>query len=144
MRYDIKKIDELYSKPSGYRFTGPEIEIIKSYLSKSSCIRCRYAFYRRKSSGDCYIAFIIDQDFNAIRRSGVESYWEYICDRPISDIELTELAENFGCHNRRFITYYYRDIDCLIHEDLKYDVTTPSLFVDESIERGYVKNKQTA
>lgn len=137
-------IHDLYSKPVDYKFNKDELKAIKAYLRKDRHnIRCRYAFYRKKSSKGCYIAFIIDQDFNAVRRSGVENYWEYICDRPISDIEFEELAENWGCDIKRFKVWYYRDINYLIHEDLKYNVDTPSVFVNEAIKRGYVSSYQT-
>jgi len=136
-----KYIDELYNKPSGYKFNDSEVETIVNHLKKNKHnYRGRYAFYRSNSVNNFKLVFIIDQCFNSMRRSGVENHWEFVCDRPLTNLELTELAQNFGCHNKRFIVYYYKDIDFMIEEDLKYNVETPTSFVNESISRGYKIN----
>lgn len=137
-------IHDLYAMPASYKFSDEELAFIKKYVSKKrKSFVCKYAFYKGVSKRSCQIAFIIDQTDNAVRRSGVENKWEIICTRPISNIEFEELCQNFGCHRQRFIVWYYNDINYLINEDLKYDVTTPQKFVDRCIEKGYIKNYQT-
>lgn len=131
---------ELYKKKE--RFTKEEIAFLKTKIKKSNFL-IKYAFYKKESKVKAQIALIIDQMPFCPRRSAVENNWEVICERPISNIEYHEEIENYGCNNRRFITYYYRDIDALIIEDLKYHIETPDVFIKECLKRGYNGNHQT-
>lgn len=131
------KLLDLYSKPKSEQFTEEEKAYIRSKESKNS-FECIYAFYNKKSSKGCYIAFIIDSMPNT-RRSLVMNNWNIICKRKISDLEYEEQIENFGCNHRRFAVYYYREIEHLIEEDKLYGVSTPEEFVTQCKKKGYVR-----
>ena len=79
------KLLDLYSKPKSERFTDEEKAFIRYQTNKYS-FECIYAFYNKKSSKGCYIAFIIDSMPNT-RRSLVMNNWNIICKRKISDLE---------------------------------------------------------
>lgn len=132
---------DLYSKPKEYKFTPKEIKFIKKHLPKHS-FRVKYALYNKKSSKGLQIAFIIDTMPYQSRKSGVENYWTYICDRPITNIEYDELIENYGMNNRRFKVWYYKHIEMLILEDKKYNVETPADFIKICKDKGYTGDFQ--
>lgn len=135
---------ELYSMPANRKFNPLELNVIREELKKErSGYVIKYAFYRKHSSKGAYVAFIIDQSANAVRKSGVENNWEVFSKRPISDIEFEEMVENYGCNIQRFKVWYYRDIEALIQDDLKYNIITPERFVDECRKRGYSGSFQT-
>ncbi|SFS30523.1 hypothetical protein [Lutibacter maritimus] len=136
--YDIM---ELWSKPTTYKFSSDEIAFIKKHTSKNS-YKVKYALYNKHSSQGKYIAFIIDSNPNATRKSGMENFWTYIAEREITIIEYDELIANFGCNNRRFQVWYYKSIDHLILDDLKYSVKTPERFVKVCKEKGYTLGVQ--
>lgn len=138
---EITLLDKLYYKPSDYRYNQEESNLIKKYYPKSNFL-IYYAFYRGKSRYNAYIVFIIDKMPQHPRRSGVENKWEKICSRPISNDEYEEFIANFGCKHwgtRRFRLFYYKDIQFLQNEDMKYGIETPEIFVKECIKRGYSK-----
>lgn len=132
---------ELYSKPIKEQFTESELKEIREMEPKEK-YKIRYAFYKPDSFKKLFIVFIIDSNCLAYRKSGVEVKWETICRREISELEYVEVLQNFGANNRRFQVWYYKDIEHLIEEDLKYGVTTPKEFVDACIKRGYTMNKK--
>ena len=101
----------------------------------------RYAFYRKESRIGCQIAFFIDQTPYATRRSMIENSFEFFTTRPLSKVELEEWEGNRECWNKRFVTWYYKDIEFLINEDAKYNVKTPQVFIDECRKRGYKRQQ---
>lgn len=140
----MTKIMDLHDKPRSEKFTEEELGIIRDHLGKDrNKYVCKYAFYNKPSSKKLHIAFIIDT-MHGSRRSGIENNWDYHVSRPISDLEFEEVVQNFGCNLRRFIVYYYRDVEHIIKEDQLYDVETPQKFIDECKRRGYSGNYQTA
>jgi hypothetical protein len=137
------KIDELYAKPPSYKFNKEELKFIeKSLKNERHRYKIKYAFYNKKSGKGKYICFIIDSS-NGNRKSGIENNWEYFAERSISDIEFREVIENYGTNHRRFQVWYYKSIQSLIEDDLKYHIETPIKFVQECIKRGYNGNFQT-
>lgn len=127
---------KLWSKPISYKFTEREIAFIKKHNPKHQ-YKVKYAFYNKKSSKGLYLAFIIDSAAHSPRRSGIENYWTYIAERPLTNIEYQEMIENFGSNNRRFLVFYYRDIEYLMLEDKKYNVETPEEYVKLAKAKGY-------
>ena len=136
----MEKLQELFSKPTTYKFNKEELDFIKTKIVREHYL-IKYAFYRKVSSKKCYVTFIIDSYHCSPRRSGVENNWEIICTRPISDIEFDEIIENFGCNIKRFQVFNYKTIEFLIMEDLKYNIQTPQKFIDECMKRGYCEKK---
>lgn len=129
----------LYSMPASYKFSKEELQIIREHLTKKrERYFVKYGFYKNTLK-NLPIVVIIDQDNNAPRKSGVEVKWEMIAKRPISDLEFEELIENFGTQKRRFICWYYKDIEGLIDDDLKYKIETPEKFIQECLFRKYTK-----
>ena len=139
---DQKRLAELYAKPSSYKFNDEELKFIKRFEKKSDFL-IKYGFYRKISNNGCQIAFIIDQAPNSPRRSGVENNWDIFCSRPISTIEYDEMIQNYGMNKKRFLVFYYDNIDYLIYEDLKYNVKTPEDFVKECFNRKYTGSFQS-
>lgn len=131
---------ELYSMPASRKFNPIELIVIREELQRERHeYVAKYGFYKKKSSRNAYIVFIIDLAAHSPRKSGVENNWEIICKRPICDIEFEEFVENYGCDTRRFKVWHYRDIEHLIEEDWKYELQTPEVFINECKKRGYTK-----
>lgn len=84
-----------------------------------------YAIYKKQSKDKCQIAFLIDQIPNSWRRSAVLNNYNIIYKRPLSKIEIEECEANKEFNNKRFIVWYYKDLEYLIKEDLKYGIKTP-------------------
>ncbi len=138
MEFDLL---ELLSKPAAYKYTDEEFNFLKSKIPKSR-FSAKCCLYKKKSKKGYYIAFMIDLMPNHIRRSGVENVWEVISTRKLSDIEYEEQIHNYGCNIRRYVAWYYFNIEYLIMEDLKYGVATPAEFIRECKKRGYSKSIQ--
>lgn len=137
----MKDVMDLYAMPSTYQFTEQEVILIKKHQPKYK-FKIKYAFYNKRSSNGRYIAFIIDTMANSTRKSGVENYWEYICERELSNIEYSEMIENFGTQRRRFVVWYYDCIEKLQEDDKLYNIITPLNFVNACKQKGYSKNIQ--
>ena len=136
------KVFELYQMPFSYKFSKEEVAFLFDYLNKRRYqYKARYCFYKGISSKGCQIEFVIDTMANSQRKSGVENMWEVICERDLCDLELQEMAENWGTNKKRFVKWMYKDVDFLIDEDLKYNIDTPKKFIDECVKRGYVNKK---
>lgn len=135
------EILDLYDKPISYKFSEVELKAIKKHQPKSD-FKIRYSIYKRPSSKNMYITFIIDQMCKQSRKSGAENQWETICTRDINNTEYNEMISNFGTHHQRFIVWYYKDIETLIADDLKYKIDTPKEFIELCISKGYVSNKK--
>ena len=141
---DHRRAQELYSAPTDKPLAQEDVDFLIKYINeydrKDYCIR--YSFYKKDSRYNAYIAFTIDSMAHSPRKSGVENMWEIFCTRPICDIEVEEEAQNWGCGKRRFKTFYYKDIETLIEEDLKYGINTPQKFIDECKKRGYTSGRK--
>lgn len=135
---DHIRAQDLYGRDRKQQFNKEEIQFLINYINehKQDYI-AKYCIYIKHSFKNAYIQFTIDQMACSPRRSAVENAYRVICTRPLCDIEIEELAANWGCHTRRFITWNYRDIECLIEEDLKYEIKTPKKFIDECRKLGY-------
>lgn len=134
-------LDTLYSKKEPY--TEEEVAFVKSKHSKSN-FKVKYAFYNKESSKGLYLALILDRIPYATRRSGLENNWEVISERNITNIEFDEQMRNYGCSNRRFTVWYYRDIEAMVDEEKKcYNVDVPEEYVKQAKERGYSGSFQT-
>jgi hypothetical protein len=126
----INELMRLYAIPRNEKFSEGETEFIFSELKKVKVNhRVKYGIYKKPSKFNAQIAVIIDTMCNSSRRSGAENNFDFVCERQITDLELHELAENWGCNTRRFICYYYKTIDALIVDDKKYNIDTPHKFV---------------
>lgn len=78
------------------------------------------------------------------RRTGVENNWEYIETRDITDLEIEEYINfYFRPAFKRFLVFYYRDIERLILDDKKLKAVTPPLFVKICQDKGYAGKYQT-
>lgn len=131
---------DLFNKPRHLQFTKEEKKIIREHLKKESYV-VKYALYNKHSKKGSNIAFIIDSKNNARRRSAAENNWNYISERELTDIEFEEIISNYGCNNRRFIVWYYKNIENLILDDLKYNIETPIEFVKSCRNKGYTLKK---
>lgn len=120
-------------------FTKEEKEVVREFLRRDKFV-IKYGIYTKKSNKNCYISFIIDSNRNQQRRTLAYNNFKIICQREISDLEFEEQVENFGCNPRILEVFYYRDIETLIKEDLKYNINTPEKFVKECKSLGYTKN----
>lgn len=140
---DHWRAHDLYGKSRDYQFNDEEKEFLINYIKehKNEYV-AKYCIYTKHSFKNCYVQFTIDQMAHSPRKSAVENAYRVICTRPLCDLELEELAENWGCHTRRFITWNYRDIESLIEEDLKYKINTPQKFIDECRKLGYIQKSK--
>lgn len=134
-------IENLSQKSRDYKFSEQELTLIRGHIPKSK-FKCLYAFYKKKSSKNAYIGFLLDRMPYMWRKSGVFSHWDVFCSRDISDLEHEEELHNFGCNNRRFTLWLYRDIEALVTEDAKYGVVTPADFVNECKRKGYAEKQE--
>jgi hypothetical protein len=141
MNNSLKLLD-LFKRPYTDRFLDDEINLIKNHYPKSR-FKGLYCLYRKDSRKGVYIAFMIDQSPEAWRSSAIFNHWEIVAERPLSKDEYEEIIQNFGCNNKRFIVYQYRDIEYLIKEDNLYGIATPNHFVSECKKRGYSRAYQT-
>jgi hypothetical protein len=122
--------------------TEEQIQLVFKEL-KSKKIKVKYCFYQKESAQNKQLAVVYDLIPNQSRRTGVENNWEVISTRLISDSELLDYVKNyFQSSHKRFLVFYYENIDKIIYLDKKFNVNTPESFVDESLKRGYKGNFQ--
>lgn len=133
------KLLDLYCKPVSYKFTQEEIEFIKKKVPKDSFM-AKYALYKKKSYKNAYIAFVIDREPRARRRSAVENHYEFICSRPLTDMEYEDEINNYGTNNRRFTMWYYQEIEALILSDEGMGAKTPEKFIKRCRDEGYTSS----
>lgn len=129
---------DLYCKPIDYKFSKEEVDFLMEEVQKYG-LCAYYAFYRKKSKYNTPISFIIDRMSRSVRKSLVMNNYEVVASRDLSEDEIREQAQNFGCNNRRFTSWNYENIQQVMEEDAKYDVVTPLKFVKECKKRGYAK-----
>jgi hypothetical protein len=122
--------------------TEEQIQLVFKEL-KSKKIKVKYCFYQKESTQNKQLAVVYDLIPNQSRRTGVENNWEVISTRLISDSELIDYVKNyFQSSYKRFLVFYYENIDKIIYLDKKFNVNTPESFIDESLKRGYKGNFQ--
>jgi hypothetical protein len=134
MKFDI--ID-LYGV-KGRRFTEAEKKFLRKKLPKSKW-KIKYCIWKQERRNGLYILFLIDHFPGKIRPPAMDKAIEVIAKRDLTDAEYEEQIENFGCCNRVYQCYDYKDIEWLIHEDSLYGVKTPQEFINECRKRGYTK-----
>jgi hypothetical protein len=87
---------------------------------------------------DKQVALIFDLMPKQTRRSGVENIWEIFCSRIITEREIEEfITHYFQKSYKRFLVFYYSNVDKLMHDDKRLNAETPNAFVDECRKRGY-------
>ena len=143
MKKDIKNKDdwqksyELWKKPIDEDFTKEEISFLKKYI-KNQNYKVRYGFYNKVSSLRKQISLVFDLIPFPPRKSGVENNWQIISEREISDLEIMEfILFYFRDCNKRFLVFYYKNIEKLILDDERLGIETPFSFVNLCYEKGY-------
>jgi hypothetical protein len=131
------KLDDLYNV-KGRKFTDKEKAFLRKKLPKSKW-KIKYCIWKQERRNNRYILFLIDHFPGKIRPPAMDKAIEVIVTREISDLEYEEQIENFGCCKRVYECWDYLDIEYLIHEDQKYGVKTPQVFINECRKRGYTK-----
>ncbi len=125
----------LWNKQEDY--TEKEFSFLKSYIKKQN-YKVNYGFYNKESSKKMQIAVIFDLIPNQMRRTGVENNWEIIESRNITDKEIEEFINlYFRSSFKRFLVFYYKNIDRLIYDDARLEAITPTKFIDECRKKGY-------
>lgn len=138
LRGSTKAMD-LWNKPMGLDFTEDEIEFLMGFLGQKG-YRVKYGFYNKISAKGKYLTVLYDSMPNMNRRTGVENNWEFISERAITDAELREyIIFYYRASFKRFLVFYYADIDAVIATDIKLGAITPKDFV-KSAERRYRVN----
>ena len=133
-----KKIDKLYEASKETPLQDDDVRFLMQHLNKNK-YSVKYAIYKKHSSKDCYLGVIIDSETHCPRRSGYLNVWEIISTRNLTTVEWKEVCQNYGCNNRRFQLWLYKDIEFLAEEDKLYHVDTPKEFIQKAIELGYTK-----
>jgi isochorismate hydrolase len=120
---DFQKYMMLWDKKE--EFSLEEIKFLKSYIKRQN-FKVSYGFYNKESSKKMQIALIIDLIPNQLRRTGVENNWEVITTRSITDKEIEEFINHYFRNSyKRFLVFYYKNIDRLIYDDKMLDAVTP-------------------
>jgi len=131
---DKYSLYDLYDKKE--RLTKDEVNYIleNSYVKKSIG---KYFIWKQHRKNGLYIGFAIDHNPSQSRKSAMCRSIDVINERKLCDIELLELAQNFGGCNRKYQHWDYDFIERLIEDDKKYDIQTPTKFVDYCKQLGY-------
>lgn len=132
---DFKKYYQLWNKCD--EFSDEDMRFLKSYI-KTKNFKVKYGFYNKISSNKRQIAVIFDLIPAQTRRTGVENNWEVICTRAITDREIEEFIYHyFKSSFKRFLVFYYANVDRLIQDDEKLGSVTPEDFVEKCRSKGY-------
>jgi hypothetical protein len=125
----------LWNKKEEY--TDEEFNFLKKYI-KNKKFTVTYGFYNKESSQKKQIALIINTNPFMTRRTGFENNWQYIETREITSLEIEEYI-NFYLRSqyKRFLVFYYNNIDKLIHDDKKLNAITPDIFIEKCRKKGY-------
>ena len=122
MKKEIKKkLMALYSRPLTYRYSEEEIQFILSSFEKHN-FKVLYGVYKKPTTKFGRISVIIDRMANQQRRSLALNNFEIIEERPITEGELLEEAQNFGCRHRKYYITYYKDINGLYEDEKLYGI----------------------
>jgi hypothetical protein len=122
----------------GRRFTDEEKDFIRKHVPKSK-FKARYCLWKQERRNGLYILFIIDHFPNKVRPTAMDRAIEVVVSRDLTEHEYNECIENYGCVNRIYETYHYRDVEWLIHEDQLVGAKTPEIFINECRKRGFTK-----
>lgn len=137
---DFKKYYQLWNKYDDY--SSDEIKFLTNYI-KSQNIKVSCGFYNKVSSKKMQIAVIFDLIPSQMRRTGVENNWEIVSTRKITDKEIQEFITHYFKNSfKRFLVFYYKNVDRLIHDDKRLDAITPEVFIDQCRKNGYSGNFQ--
>jgi len=135
MSATFEKYYDLWNKKEEY--TSDEIGFLEKEIAKKN-IKVNYGFYRKESSMKKQIAVIFDLMPNQSRRTGVENNWEILFSRPITEKEIKEYIQHyFRSSFKRFLVFYYKNVDKLIFDDNKLNAETPEKYIEECRKRGY-------
>jgi hypothetical protein len=130
-----KEYNRLWNKLDDY--TEDEIKFLKTYIKKQN-YKVNYGFYNKESSSKKQIAVIFDLIPNQTRKTGVENNWNIISSRQITGKEIEEfITFYFRKSFKRFLVFYYKNIDKLIYDDNKLNAITPDNFINECRRKGY-------
>lgn len=132
---DSEKAYVLWNKEEEY--SEEEFKFLKNYIRKQN-FKVSYGFYNKISSKKKQIALIFDIIPSQMRRTGVENNWEIISTRQITEKEIEEyIIHYFRDSFKRFLVFYYNNVDRLIHDDNRLDAITPDNFIDQCRKKGY-------
>lgn len=125
----------LWNKKEDFSFD--EFVFLKKYI-KNKNFKVSYGFYNKISSKKTQIAIIFDLMPSQMRRTGVENNWEIISIRKMTDKEIEEFI-NFYFRNsfKRFLVFYYSNVDKLIYDDKRLGTATPESFIEQCRKKGY-------
>jgi hypothetical protein len=137
---DFQKYMMLWNKKEEFSFE--EFKFLKSYIKRQN-FKVSYGFYNKESSKKMQIALIIDLIPNQLRRTGVENNWEVVTTRSITDKEIEEFINHYFTNSyKRFLVFYYKNIDRLIYDDKRLDAVTPETFIEQCRNKGYTGTYQ--
>lgn len=143
MTENAKRYYDLWNKDVNIDFEPDEFYFLKKQI-KNKKFTVTYGFYNKVSAQKKQIALIINTDPFMTRRTGVENNWEYIHTRDITDLEIEEFINfYFRSSYKRFLVFYYRDIERLIVDDKKLKAITPPEFISKCEDKGYAGKYQT-
>lgn len=132
---EFEKFYSLWNKKEEY--TDEEFNFLKKEI-KNKKFTVTYGFYNKESSQKKQIALVINTDPFMTRRTGVENNWEYIQTREITNLEIEEYINfHFRASYKRFLVFYYTNVDKLIYDDKKLNAVTPDNFIDQCRKKGY-------
>ena len=142
MNENAKREYDLWNKDINIDFEPEEFSFLKKRI-KNKKFTVTYGFYNKVSAQKKQIALIINTDPFMTRRTGVENNWEYIHTRDITDLEIEEYINfHFRPSFKRFLVFYYRDMERLIVDDLKLKAITPPIFIKMCQDKGYAGKYQ--
>ena len=135
MSNNWKKQYDLWNKVEEY--TDEEFSFLKSYIQKQN-YKVNYGFYNKESSKNMQIAVIFDTNPSQMRKTGAENNWTLISSRKMTNKEVEEyIIHYFRSQFKRFLVFYYKNVDRLIHDDTRLEAITPEKFIDECRNKGY-------
>lgn len=140
---DFKKAYELWNKNPKEDFSDSELAFLKNHLSKKK-YKVKYGFYNRKSSKGKYISVIFDLMPLQNRKTGSENNWDVIAEREMTEGELNEfIIFHYRNSFKRFLVFYYKDLEKLLIDDIKLGAKTPYEFIKQCENKGYKGNYQS-
>ena len=143
MTENTKRCYELWNKNIEEDFTSEEMILLKKEIKKKN-FKVTYGFYNKVSSQKKQIALIVDNNPFSPRRCAAENNWQYIISRKMTDSEIEKyILFYFRSSYKRFLVFYYKDIERLIIDDSKLKAITPPVFIKMCQDKGYAGMYQT-
>lgn len=134
------KFYSLWNKVGSY--TDEEFKFLKQYIKKLN-YKVKYGFYNKDSAINKQIAVILDMEPNKNRKTGAENNWEIISYRTMTDKEIEEFINfYFKKSFKRFLVFYYKNVDRLVYDDHRLNAETPDEFINQCKDRGYTGSFQ--